>query len=203
MNFKIFLFLVFVFCTLRVSTTNAQDFILFQLPSSTSQIKAAETVGDAKAVVVFKRSDSQIKQAIIKSFQEDFTYCTVYFFSSDDYDKVKSKDFEKVSFYNKKSELTTLPKEMTNYQIANISFFPKELTKVEKNGEEVYEQGVEDHFGKGIILNDKAFKPVKGKLRFTPCKITRRGSILNPRKRYYVFKGVESFNSRLLKFGSK
>jgi hypothetical protein len=180
----------------------AQDVILFQYPTSSAQIAAAKKAGDQKTVDVYKRSDNQIKNAILKGFRNEFTFCPVYFFSSDDYEEVKNKKWDKVKFVDHNLSPVQLGNDIQNYQLANISFFPRELNKVVKDQTEIFEEEPENRFGIGIILNTPEFEPVLGKLRFTPCKIAKRGSIFTPKKRYYVFNGAASFNKKLSKFGS-
>ncbi len=181
--------------------SNAQELILFQIPSSAPQIKIAAKAGDTKSVALYKRSDNQIKTAIIKSFYNEFDYCPVFFFMTEDYDAVLAKEFDKVTFYNHAGKQALLPADLKDYKIANIRFFPKELNSTTVDGKEVYQETTEDRFGKGIILNNDQFEPVKGRLRFTPCKIMKRGSFLSPKNRYYVFRGVGAFNRKVHKIG--
>jgi len=181
----------------------AQDVILFQYPTSSAQIAAAQKEDNQKTIDVYKRSDNQIKNAILKGFRNEFSYCAVYFFSSDDYEAVKNKNWNAVNFIDHNRAAVKFSDSIEDYKLANISFFPRELSKVVNNGEEVYEEATEDRFGIGIILNTPDFKPVKGKLRFTPCKITKRGNIFTPKKRYYVFNGAASFNKKLERFGTR
>ncbi len=199
---RILFFTIFLIATTGLQS-QAQKAILFQYPSSSTQIKIAQERGDAKTVAFYKRSDNQIKHAIIKNFRQEFDYAPVYFFSSDDYYKVKAKDYDNVAFVDNKMNPVVFPEDILDYNIATIGFFPKELTEVEDKGEEVLEEGVENHFGRGIILKNVDLTPVKGKLRFTPCKIGKKGNIFVRKKRYYVFKGAGSLNLRLLKFGGK
>ena len=186
-------------CALLSSSLFAQQAILFQIPSSSSQIKYAESQGDQKSVAHYKRSDNQIKKAIFKNFKGYFNFCPVYFFKSANYDDVKKGDLKSVQFYNDKGEEVSVPAGLKDYQVANISFFPKVLNKVVKDGVEVFEEAPEDHFGIGIIINNIKFVPIMGKMRFTPCKIFKRGSIFNRKKRYYEFRGAESLNRKLFK----
>lgn len=178
-----------------------QETILFQIPNSTAQIEYAQSTGDEKSVAEFKRSDKQIMVAIYRNFKAHFNFCPVYFFNSKDFEKVKNKNLSAVTFYNNKGEEVKLTNELKNYQIANISFFPKVVNKEVDNGVEVLKESAEDHFGRGIIMNSSNFNPVLGKMRFTPCKIFKRGSIFNKKKRYYEFRGAEALNRKLHRHG--
>lgn len=197
------LVIAILFLFTKVST--GQDAILVQIPSSNVQIKAAEAAGDSDMVKMFKRSDSQIKNALIKDFRTNFSFCPVYFFEIKDVEAVKAKKFKQVTFYDNNVIATDEPEKIRDYYIANISFYPKETVEVaDNNGTSVREEtGVEDHFGLGIILRNQAYEPVKGKLRFTSCRIGKRGSVFNKAKRYYVFWGSNLFSRKLAKFSSQ
>lgn len=181
----------------------AQTAILFQIPSSAGQIEAAQSAGDEKTVAIYKRSDSQIENAIMRSFKAEFGYCPVYFFNASDYEKVKNKELSEVQFYAKDGTTVMIPKDLKGYSIANISFYPKITYDVKDGmtGETIAQEEPQNFYGKGIILYDQDFVPVLGKLRFTPCKIYKRGSLFNKKKRYYDFKGAGTLNKRLKKFG--
>ncbi len=202
MRLKI-IFIAVVLTTIFFSNVKAQKAILFQIPSSSAQIKYETSRGNDKAVAQYKRSDNQIKHAIYRNFKEFFTYCPVYFFSSSDYEHVKNHKLQAVTFYNNLGKEVSLPTQLSDYKVANISFYPKVTKEITKeDGSVVLEESSEDHFGIGIIMNDTTFNPVLGKLRFTPCKIFKRGSIFNRSKRYYEFRGAQSLNRKLLKHGT-
>lgn len=195
-----------LFFMLHVSNTGfSQSAILFQIPSSTNQINVAESSGDTEMAAVYKRSDNQIRTAIMRNFKAEFTYCPVYFFSIDDYDKVKSQNLSEVEFYDLNGKKTKIPEDVTDYKLANISFFPKALFETKDNisGQKILSEEVDNRYGKGIILYDKNFEPLNGKLRFTPCKVFKRGSIFKRNKRYYDFRGAYSLQRKLKKHGWK
>ena len=194
---KLFFFLSLIIYGLNA---HAQEVLLFQMPSSDAQIEAAQSVNDMDAVKLYQRSDNQIKHAIAKDFRTNFTFCPIYFFHSKDLEKVENKNFSNVVFYDNNLNETSVPN-AESYHIANISLFPKQTELVEKmNGEKVLEQTAESHFGLGIILRTMDYEAVDGKLRFTPCKIGKRGNIFNKKKRYYVFTGGYAFNRKMMKF---
>lgn len=196
-------FIVSFFFLLFSDAVFAQSALLFQIPSSSNQIAAAQTMGDDKLVGEYVRSDNQIKHAIMKSFQAEFGYCPVYFFNASDYEQVKNKELDAVTFYAKDGKEVTIPSSIEDYRIANISFYPKETFEVKdaQTGETNIREGAENHFGTGIIIYNKNYKPIAGKMRFTPCKIFKRGSIFNKKNRYYDFKGAGTLNKRLAKYG--
>lgn len=178
--------------------------VLVQVPSSRVQIEAALSVGDTKTADVFKRADQQIKTALIKDFRTNYAAGAVYFFEPEDAEHVINKRFDKVTFWdiNKKEVPFTAPDNDTFY-IANISFYPRETEVVSESGEEVVREqsDVESHLGLGIILRTADYEPVSGKLRFTACRIGKRGNIFDKSKRYYVFWGSAAFSRKLLKHG--
>ncbi len=176
--------------------------MLFQLPSSMSQIEAAEAHGDTSAANQFRKSDMQIKHAILRDFKENYQYDSVYFFESADVDKLKNGKLDELLLLNLDGQQIQTPKKLQDYWIANVSFYPKEFIQVEKNGQTVEEETTEQHFGLGIILRNPNYAAVKGKLRFTPCKIAKRGSLFNKKKRYYVFWGAKPFNEKMVKFAN-
>ncbi len=193
------IFSVFIlFCILFSSEKLvAQKPILFQIPSSNAQIEAANTLGDTSLVEEYKRSDNQIKNAIYKDFRMYFEYGPVYFFQTKDAEDVQDGKLDKVSFEDNTGAPITLPQDLKEYYTANISFFPKVYRKTEQSGETILEETPENHFGLGIILRDENYQPLMGKLRFTECKIAKRGPWLNRKKRYYVFKGCEALNRKM------
>lgn len=200
---RLFSLVLFCMTFLMSQESVAQKALLFQIPSSAGQIEAAQSAGDDKTVAIYKRSDNQIENAIMRSFKAEFGYCPVYFFHGSDFDKVKNKELSEVQFYAKDGSKVMIPKDLKDYRIANISFYPKITYQVKDGmtGETVAQEETQNFYGKGIILYNKNFEPLIGKLRFTPCKIYKRGSLFNKNKRYYDFKGAGTLNKRLQKFG--
>jgi hypothetical protein len=199
-TFSSFVIVLFSLLPFLIFGQTQDQIILFQIPSSSTQIEAAEQAGQHEVAKDFMRWDNQIKNAIFLDFSENYSFGPVYFFATEDADKIKKQDFSNVVFFNRSGENTQLPSNLGDYQIANISFYPKETIVKSKDGKDIIEESPENHTGQGIILRNKNYEPVTGKLRFTPCRIAKRGNIFKPKKRYYVFKGSSAFSDKLKKF---
>jgi hypothetical protein len=197
-------FLIMTIClpTIAQEKYFKPNVILFMLNKSTNKIEALKKRALFTDIKDVEQIDNDINMSIIKDFSKKFKYCPVYFFYSDQYDLVKAKDWENVTFYdyehltsNKKIEIHALG----NYYIAEVNYPPVQKYEEVKpsvtmmNGTE--NGGGENEFANshdyGIVLYNENFEAVSGKLMFTNISLTKHGSLLKGKNRKYVFKGSE------------
>lgn len=100
--------------------------LLVRLKTRSSAITLMREKGwNTKADQVQAEQDA-INKTIIAAFKSDFTFCQVYFFKSEDSDKVREKEFDQVDFFD--SELQIIERVV----IGEKNVFTAEFTKIEQ-----------------------------------------------------------------------
>ena len=185
--------------------------ILVLLNESTNKIEALQKRGMSDKIDEVKTADKQIHTSIVNDFKYNFDFCLVYFFYNKDYEAVKRKDWDNVTFYD--TEHTNSPKKVSmttfgHYYIAEVGFPPiGNLVTLDQNNPPIKEsdgfEGPEGYATRrdySLLLYDDLFKILEGKLGLTNISLRRVGNIFKPSTLEYRFIGAEVFNRKLQKY---
>jgi len=185
--------------------------ILVLLNESTNKIEALQKRGLGDKIAEVKTADKQINTSIVNDFKHYFDFCLVYFFYNKDYDAVKRKEWDKVTFYD--TEHTSSPKKISLntlglYYIAEVGFPPIVNVALidEKNPPLKESDGFDGSEGYAtrrdycLLLYDDQFKMLEGKLGLTNISLRRVGNIFKQSSLEYRFVGADFFNRKLQKY---
>lgn len=197
-------------------TTKAQDVVrpdvlFFRLPDlATNQANALQK-GDKKQAARLAEIAKNYRSAILKDFRQNFTFCTVYFFTESELQFFAEDAWSQVTFYDNKGKVVQVEKPK-QYLVANIGIKPPVYNTGVKYGEEQvkqdeinYNENSQAHDEDGIVLRDKNIEPIKGKLLFTNSFLGKKGiGFLKPNSMDYRFRGASALELKLIKaFGLK
>jgi len=107
----------------QIDSLAGNGVILFRLQTSTNSIKALEQSGRVKKVHRVKERRQRKNDRIIKKFRRKFSFCPVYFFSSDDIDTVIAGNYEGVLSDGSGIKIDSLPSAYTMPCIGSFSKF--------------------------------------------------------------------------------
>lgn len=181
--------------------------ILMMLHLSTNKIDALKKRGLSEDISEVMAADEETNVSIMRDFSTNFTFCPVYFFYDTCYEKVKSKAWEEVTFYDYES-LDRRKKVATNafadYYIAEVGYrTPDRHLEIDINLPERMKdrmEGDEESASTrnyGINLYDMDFRPIPGKFGFTDISLRSRGPLFGTKK--MVFEGAATFDAKLKK----
>jgi len=177
--------------------------ILFMLHLSTNKIEGLRRRGMERDIPMVMAADKETNESIMKDFAAHFTYCPVYFFYDDNYDKVMNKQFAAIQFYTSQS----IPQQLDTSQLQSIYFAevsyaaPSAQLPIDSSaGSRKIDhfQGDEDDAASrnyGINMYDADFKPLRGKLCFTDIALRRRGALFGEKK--FMFEGALRYERKL------
>jgi|LakMenEpi03Aug12_release.lakeMendotaPanAssembly.Ray.scaffolds.fasta_scaffold247107_2 hypothetical protein len=186
------------------------NLILVMMNESSTKIEAYERRDMKEEVAKIKLSDQQTNLSIVRNFEKNFTFCPVYYFYSHDYDNVKARKWEDVTFYD--ADLLTTKKmievaSLGNYFIAEVNYPPitdYEVIDPSKAGRKNdYLNGTEDYAGTRdycLLLYDDQFNLLKGKLGVTNISLRRTGNVFKPSTLQYQFSGADRLDDKLKKY---
>jgi len=177
--------------------------ILFMLHLSTNKIEGLRRRGMERDIPMVMAADKETNESIMKDFAAHFTYCPVYFFYDDNYDKAMNNQFAAIQFYTSQS----IPQQLDLSQLQSIYFAevsyaaPSAQLPIDSSaGSRKIDhfQGDEDDAASrnyGINMYDADFKPLRGKLCFTDIALRRRGALFGEKK--FVFEGALRYERKL------
>ena len=177
--------------------------ILFMLHLSTNKIEGLRRRGMEHDIPMVMAADKETNESIMKDFAAHFTYCPVYFFYDDNYDKATTKQFAAIQFYTSQSMPQPLdPTQLQSIYFAEVSYAaPSAQLPIDSNAASRkidHFQGDEDDAASrnyGINMYDADFKPLRGKLCFTDIALRRRGALFGEKK--FVFEGALRYERKL------
>ena len=151
--------------------------------------------------------DKKINSTIMEDFNRNFTYCPVYFFYDTLMDFVKSKDWEKVEFYDKDYLKTRKKIEISsidNYIISEVNYPPvTEFPTIDAAGNVIEPEYTREYANArdyGIICYDQDFKLLRNKMQYTNISLRRIGNMFDQSSLHYKFVGALKFQDKLKKY---
>ena len=155
--------------------------------------------------------DRQTNYSIISDFKNNFSYCPVYYFYSTNYDAVKNKEWNEISFFD--AEHLDSPKQIEmnslgNYYIVEVNYPPAPVyEKIEDPNKplrlDFYSVTTPSYANArdySLIMYQDDFTLIKGKMAVTNISLRKVGSIFKPEGRKYRFIGAEDFQHKINKY---
>ncbi len=181
--------------------------LLVMLNESITKIESYERRDMKEEVAKIKLSDEQTNLSIVRNFKKSFSFCPVYYFYSHDYDNVKVRKWEDITFYD--ADLLTSKKmievpSLGNYFIAEVNYPPitdyEVIDPADGRRKNDYMNGDENFAGSRdycLLVYDEQFKLLNGKLGVTNISLRRIGNIFKPSTLEYQFSGADKLNDAI------
>ena len=109
--------------------------LLVRLPSNAGKIEKLKSMGQGKLAKKEKVLMKQFHTQVLRSFDQSFDFCPVYFYHSENSKQVKSRKFEGNIFDDNKNEIGDLEFAPENIFYAEFGQVHSEEMTVNKNGE--------------------------------------------------------------------
>jgi hypothetical protein len=177
-------------------------FVLVELFSETSRMKALEKAGRYRDIEVLKKDMRAVQAATIKDFSDNFDFCPVYYFIDNDFQAIMDQQFEGVLLDSALQAVPNVSVTDTNYLIV---YYGRPTWQTHERRMEVTSQtnvGSSPN-GRGLIYNNYKMRQVGYSYvtnRFLDFLIARRrsGPRYESRKFDIEYRALASeFNDRL------
>ncbi len=116
--------------------------MLIRLPTNEAKITRLKEMGQSDVAKKESAIMAQFHTDILKTFDQHFTFCPVYFYYSDKSVEVKKGNFEGNLFDAKLNSISSLPFSKKQKFYAEFGFVHQEELTVEKNGKPVKVAGI-------------------------------------------------------------
>lgn len=160
-----------------------------------------------KEALILEAEDKDLNEAIMSDFSKNFKFCTVYFFYSEDFDHVKAKNWDLVTFMSSpEMDKTSISSKINNaktYFIGEVNYPPIAQYKI-LNGKETKPESAADagyantNDPYGITLYYDNFVLLQSKLVYTNSDIRK----VSRKPKKIKFFGAEKLSTKLNKYFS-
>lgn len=160
--------------------------IMVKLPTSSNKIKWLLENGDTVGAKSIKEEQYASNLKVVQAFRKTFNFCPVYFFYSDQVDKIKTGKWEGVFLDDELKPLKSVMPILTSYYILDLGYFSNSY-KVDDENSYI---NISDKEYYGFLLKTAQFKRLEPPLPYFQ-KVFRTGNEID------WLKTISSLNYRL------
>jgi len=155
--------------------------LLVRLKTSKSTIDAMQKAGKTKMAANRQKQVDEENKRIIKAFKDEFDFCPVYFFYSDDSHLLKDKNFESIVYVNDSAQKDS------NITPRFSEFFVAEFGSIGQDEGAIFDM-------QGLIIMNEEFVPLQKPFPF----FVKKSSLRNSKKSIFI--AVNKMNRNLWAF---
>jgi len=155
--------------------------LLVRLKTGKSTIDAMQKAGKTKMAANRQKQVDEENKRIIKAFKDEFDFCPVYFFYSDDSHLLKDKNFESIVYVNDSAQKDS------NITTPSSQFSVTEFGSIGQDEGAIFDM-------QGLIIMNEEFVPLQKPFPF----FVKKSSLRNSKKSIFI--AVNKMNRNLWAF---